>query len=190
LLQNYINTFFLNLNQEQANSIANLFITEEIKKGSKLLNAGTRCTKLSFVHSGLVRIYTSNMDKEITQWISSPGYFCTDLASFMFGTSARWHIQALTDLSIYTITIDNYKLIANHVASWPEIEKMFLVKCFTLLEERIYSHLSMSAEQRYLSFFQSNPQLFNEVPLQYIASMLGMTAETFSRIRKKQLGKS
>jgi CRP-like cAMP-binding protein len=56
-----------------------------------------------------------------------------------------------------------------------------------MLEDRIFSHLSMSAEDRYQFFFQHNKELFNQVPLQYIASMLGMTPETFSRIRKKSL---
>ncbi|WP_229239031.1 hypothetical protein [Emticicia sp. C21] len=64
---------------------------------------------------------------------------------------------------------------------------MFIAKCFTMLEDRIFSHLSMTAEERYNFFFQNNKELFNQVPLQYIASMLGMTPETFSRIRRKAI---
>ena len=67
------------------------------------------------------------------------------------------------------------------------LEKLFIVRCFSMMEDRIFSHLSMSAEERYNLFFESNRELFNQVPLQYIASMLGMSPETFSRIRKKQL---
>ena len=70
---------------------------------------------------------------------------------------------------------------------WNELEKKFLVNCFTTLEDRIFSHLSMTAEERYHFFFSQNKELFNLVPLQYIASMLGMTPETFSRIRKKHI---
>lgn len=73
------------------------------------------------------------------------------------------------------------------VPSWHELEKLFIAKCFTILENRIFSHLSMTAEERYNNFSEHNKELFNQVPLQYIASMLGMTPETFSRIRKKQL---
>jgi CRP-like cAMP-binding protein len=67
------------------------------------------------------------------------------------------------------------------------LEKLFIAKCFAILEDRIFSHLSMTAEERYHFFFGNNKVLFNQVPLQYIASMLGMTPETFSRIRKRQL---
>jgi CRP-like cAMP-binding protein len=67
------------------------------------------------------------------------------------------------------------------------LEKLFIARCFIMLEDRIFTHLSMTAEERYNFFFENNKELFNQVPLQYIASMLGMTPETFSRIRKKQL---
>ena len=53
------------------------------------------------------------------------------------------------------------------------------------MEERIFTHLSMTTEERYLHFFENNKELFRQAPLQYIASMLGMTPETFSRIRNK-----
>lgn len=62
-----------------------------------------------------------------------------------------------------------------------------MAKCFTMMEDRIFAHLSMTAEERYQLFFEQNKELFQQVPLQYIASMLGMTPETFSRVRKKLL---
>jgi hypothetical protein len=70
------------------------------------------------------------------------------------------------------------------IPEWHRLEKLFIAKCFTMLEDRIFRHLSMSAEERYQFFFHHDKELLNQVPLQYIASMLGMTPETFSRIRK------
>ncbi|WP_229362913.1 hypothetical protein [Flectobacillus sp. BAB-3569] len=55
-----------------------------------------------------------------------------------------------------------------------------------MIENRVFSHLSMTAEERYDAYFEQNKELFNQVPLQYIASVLGMSAETFSRIRKRK----
>ena len=124
--------------------------------------------------------------KEITQWISTQGYFVADLASLIFESPSRFTIQALADCVLYTINREDYKKIGNLVPKWYELEKLFMAKCFIILEDRIFSHLSMTAEERYDFFFENNRELFNQVPLQYIASMLGMTAETFSRIRKKQ----
>lgn len=123
-------------------------------------------------------------DKEVTQWISTKGYFVTDLSGFIFNQPARWTIQALTDVEIYTIRKSEYEKIKTIIPRWPELERLFIVRCFTTLEDRIFSHLSMTAEERYHFFFENNKELFNQVPLQYIASMLGMRPETFSRIRK------
>jgi CRP-like cAMP-binding protein len=77
--------------------------------------------------------------------------------------------------------------LGKELPKWHEIEKKFISKCFIMLEDRIFQHLSLSAEELYIAFFENNRQLFREVPLQYIASMLGMTPETFSRVRKKML---
>ena len=186
-LEQYIKSYFGVATADDLHEIASLFKETKIKKGEFLLKSGKRCDKLSFVQSGLLRIFVNKEDKEITQWISSKGYFSTDLASFVFETPARWNIQALVDTEIYTITKDDYIRIGDLVPKWTELEKLFIVRCFIILEDRIFSHLSMTAEERYQFFFENNKELFNQVPLQYIASMLGMTAETFSRIRKKQV---
>src|SRR5690606_9106922 len=114
-------------------------------------------------------------------------YFVTDLSSLLFAAPARWNIEALTDAELFTISGTQYKSIGNLVPNWHELEKLFIAKCFTFLEDRVFTHLSITAEERYTYFFKYNKELFNQVPLQYIASMLGMTPETFSRIRNKQL---
>ncbi len=186
-LEKYITSYFGVVEANDLKTIVSLFKQTTIKKGDFLLKSGKRCNKLSFVQSGLLRMFVSTDDKEITQWISTKGYFCADLSSFVFDTLSHLSIQALVDSEIFIISKEDYGLIGKLVPKWHEFEKLFIVRCFIILEERIFSHLSMTAEERYKHFFENNRELFNQVPLQYIASMLGMTPETFSRIRKKQL---
>ncbi len=186
-LKQYIKSYFGVVDTNDLDKIVSLFKLTTIKKGDFLLKSGKQCGKLSFVQSGLLRTFISTEDKEITQWISTKGYFAADLSSFIFETPSHSSIQALVDTEISTISKNNYKLLGELVPKWHELEKLFIVRCFIILEERIYRHLSMTAEERYEYFFENNKELFNQVPLQYIASMLGMTPETFSRIRRKQL---
>ncbi len=186
-LELYIKSYFGVVKADDLKTIVSLFKLTTIRKGDFLLKAGKRCDNLSFVQTGLLRMFISTDEKEITQWISTKGYFAVDLSSFVFDTTSRLSIQALTDTQVYSITKADYKKIGELVPKWHELEKLFIVRCFRMLEERIFSHLSMTAEERYDYFFENNRELFNQVPLQYIASMLGMTPETFSRIRKKQL---
>lgn len=183
-LETYIQAYF-KIPEESTASVATLFQEENFKKGDYFVRQGTYCQKMSFQTNGFIRVFTERHDKEITQWIGSKNHFITDLSSFIFGQRARWHIQAITDCKLYTITLDQYKTLSKVVPNWPELEQQFLAACFLTLEDRVFSHLSMSAEERYLQFYQQNKALFSQVPLQYIASMLGMSPETFSRIRKK-----
>ncbi|MBA4850056.1 Crp/Fnr family transcriptional regulator [Emticicia sp. BO119] len=185
-LEKYINSYF-GVEQEDLMLISSLFIHQTLKKGDFYLRTGRHCEKLSFIKSGMLRIYITTEDREVTQWISTQGYFITDLSSLVFDSPARWTIQALTDVELYTIRKDDYNQIGNKISKWHLLEKLFIAKCFTMLEDRIFSHLSMTAEERYNFFFKQNRELFNQVPLQYIASMLGMTPETFSRIRRKAI---
>ncbi len=183
-LEKYIQTYFGVSNQELT-LISAFFKPETLGKGDFFLKTGRHSDKLGFLQSGIVREFVFIDDKEVTKWISTKGYFVVDLASFVFNQPARWNIQALTDCELYVIGSADYQKIGQIVQRWTELEKLFIARCFTVLEDRIIQHLSLSAEKRYGQLFNSNKELFNQVPLQYLASMLGMTPETFSRIRKK-----
>lgn len=184
-LQKYINSYF-GISNENIDAVTALFKETELKKGEYFVKVGQYCEKLSFVQSGFIRVFATAKDKEITQWISSKGYFITDLYSFTFQQRARWNMQALTDCKLYTIEKKNYELLHKIVPTWSEMEKQFIAGCFVTLEDRVFNHLSLTAEERYDQLFEFNKNLFNQVPLQYLASMLGMSPETFSRIRRKK----
>ncbi len=185
-LEASIHTYF-GIPPADLQTISSLFREHTLNKGDYYLKSGRYCQQLSFVRAGLLRIYADSGDKEITQWISTKGYFVTDLASLVFDSPARWTIQALTPVSLFTIDKSDYLRLGNILPKWHLLEKLFIARCFTIMEDRIFNHLSMTAEERYRALFEQNSELFNQVPLQYLASMLGMTPETFSRIRKKHL---
>ncbi len=185
-LEFYIRTYF-GISKANLEKVVSLFEYSELKKGEFYTKKDQYCGKLSFVESGIVRIYGEKEHKEITQWISTKGHFITDLSSLIFKTPARFNIQALSDTKLFTINKENYDKIGQEVSNWHELEKIFIAKCFITLENRVFDFLSMSAEERYLTFFENNKELFHQIPQIYLASMLGMTAETLSRIRAKKI---
>lgn len=185
-LEKYIQTYF-GVNQNDLSTISAYFKPLTLKKGDFFLKTGRYSDRLGFVQTGIIREFVVMDEKEVTKWISTKGYFVVDLSSFLFQNPGRWNIQALTDCELHVIDQKDYQKIGQVVPRWAELEKLFIAKCFTVLEDRILQHLSMSAEERYRQLFQFNGELFNQVPLQYLASMLGMTPETLSRLRKKAL---
>lgn len=182
-LEKYVKTYF-GVADEDLTKISSFFKSFTLKKGDYFLKTGRHSDKLGFIQTGILREFVFHNDKQITKWIATKGYFVVDLAGFVFQQPARWNIQALTDCELHVIQHDDYQQIGKVIPGWTSLEKLFIAKCFMVLEDRILQHLSMSTEQRYNQLFNFNPGLFNEVPLKYLASMLGMTPETLSRLRK------
>jgi len=183
-LEKYIHSYF-GVNDEEVSKISACFKPATLKKNDYFLKKEQYADRLGFVQSGIIREYLVVDNKEVTKWISTSGYFIVDLSSFLFRQRARWNIQAITDCELFVIDQKEYQQIGQLVPRWTELEKLFIARCFTVLEDRVVTHLSMTAEERYQQLFSFNSELFNLVPLQYLASMLGMTPETLSRLRKK-----
>lgn len=185
-LENNIQQFFGIEKPEDSKAVVRFFKRETLGKNDFLLKEDKKCNKLSFIESGIIRQYVQLAEKEVTQWIGTPGYFITDLSAFLYNTKSRWNLQALTDCSLYTIKYEDYIMLNGVIPKWSELEKLFMSKCFIIMENRILNLISLSSEERYNYLFDQQRDLFNQVPLQYLASMIGMTPETFSRIRGKK----
>lgn len=185
-LSTYLRNYF-SVSDQDLEIIVKLFYKESLAKGEYFYKVNGQCDRLSFVVKGYLRVSKESQEKVTTQWISSPGYFITDLGSLVFGNLSRWDIQAVSDVSLYTITKKDYNSISKLVRSWPILEKRFLTACFMTLEDRVFNLLSLSASQRFERLMEVAPGIFNEVPLHYLASMMGMSPETLSRLRAKSI---
>ena len=184
VFENYLQLHF-DISPDDCKILSGSFKQETIRKGDYFLRSGSPSDRLSFIQAGMLRIYVKLQDKEVTQWVSTPGAFVTDFNAFFHQQPSLRDIQALADTELLTIDYGQFKALRQSMPPWTAFERVFIGKCFVFMENRVFDLISLSAEERYQRLFQQNPELLNQVPLQYLASMLGMTPETFSRIRKK-----
>lgn len=183
MLEEYINKT-LGIPRHHSQKVASLFQEETLKKGDYLVRKNGYCKKMVFIKNGYLRCHFLNEDKEVTYWIYWQGHLVTDSSSFFLDVPAKWNLQALTDCQVYSLSKTYYPKIKELAPIWESSEKLFFVKLLTSLEKRVYSLLSMTAEERYTFLYRSHKELFNQVPLKYIASMLKIAPETLSRIRR------
>lgn len=178
-------THDLSLPQQLIPTVIKYYREEEIPKNDFLVEKGQSCRKMYLIKQGYFRFFTLSERKIITHWIFGKNQLVTDVSGFFLQQAAKWNIQALTHTSVFSLTYTDYQELRQEVPEWEHYEKLFLIKLMSALENRVYALLSMSAEERYQYLFRSDSNMFNELPLQYLASMLGMSPETLSRIRAK-----
>lgn len=174
----------VHIGNDALDCILSFFVPQELAKGQLFLESGKVCRQMAFIESGYLRMYDIVDGKEITFWIGSNGKFITSLSSFIFQTSNFWNIQAVSDCKIYVINREQHFQLCSTHPKWLEFDNMLLARSFSLLERTMFAQLHTTAQQRFESLLKEEPDLFLNIPLQYIASMLGITPESLSRLRK------
>lgn len=166
--------------------ILSAFKPMELSKGEFFLESGKICRHMAFIESGYIRMYDIVKGKEITLWIGSEGRFITSLSSFVFETSNIWNIQAITDCKLYVIDRESHFKLNKSTPKWLEFDNLLLANSFALLEKNMFSQLHTTAKERYHNLLKEEPKLLQNVPLQHVASMLGIAPESLSRLRKNE----
>ena len=142
---------------------------------------------ISFIESGVVRLFIpkENPEKEITFGFSFKNQFVSAYDSFLTQTPSSYQLQALTETTILSITYEDLQLVYKHTHIGNLIGRLTAERLFLIKSKREQNLLNLSAEERYLKLFKERPELLKEIPLKYISSYIGVTAQALSRIRKR-----
>ncbi len=142
---------------------------------------------ISFIESGIVRLYIpkENPDKEITFGFSFKDQFISAYDSFLTQEPSMYQLQALTESVILSITYDDLQAVYKTTQIGNLIGRLTAERLFLLKSAREQNLLNLTAEERYIKLFKERPELLKMIPLKYISSYIGITAQALSRIRKR-----
>ena len=176
---------YIELSEEEFSRCTALFIPKKIRKKAFLLQEGDVCRHLAFVTEGCLRSYTVDPkgDEHVVQF-AIEGWWISDLFSFLTGEPGVFYIDALENSEMLLIDRASYEKLCTDVPKFERFFRMILQNNYIATHRRISATLSMSAEEQYLRFVASFPDIVKRVSQLHIASYLGITPEALSRIRK------
>jgi CRP-like cAMP-binding protein len=165
--------------------IKSYFMPVSYTKGEVLIEAGQVARHMYFIDGGYLRLYYLNDGLEITSHINCPLGFITSFNSFISQTPAPDYLECITACDLLTISKKDFDDLLKSDVRWAEMARTVNEQVIVYNEQRTKDMIRLSAEERYIKLLREQPDIIQNVPLQYIASFIGVKPESLSRIRKK-----
>jgi CRP-like cAMP-binding protein len=168
--------------------VTELFKPRLYRKRQYVLQEGDICNHLNFIVRGCLRMYKidDKGNNHIIQF-GAENWWLSNIGSFHDQKPSELNIDALEDTMVLHISHENLLILYKTAPKFDRIFRVLIEKSFVSLQKRLLQNISSTAEERYLSFLQTYPDLSIRLPQTQIASFLGLSPEFLSRLRKKQI---
>lgn len=179
--------FFYHLSNESQEALENAFKNIVLSKNEFLVTEGKICRHMYFLQQGCLRGFYNLEGKEITHWFGFENDFVTSFHSFITQEPAVENIQLMEGSVLWAISKDALTALFNEHHDIERLVRIVYEKYYIRLEERYVNAQFKTAAERYETLLRERPHIIERAPLGYIASYLGISQETLSRIRSKLL---
>lgn len=175
-----------NLSNQAKQDLAKCMEQETFDKNEKILEAGNTCNHLYFLRKGLVRIYYLKEGKEITEHFVTEQNIFGSIDSLVNRRKSILTIEALEPCQLYSISHSHMETLYSQHHDLERVGRLLSIQAFLQIQTRLYALQFHNATERYENLVKEYPDLVHRVPLGQIASYLGITQVSLSRIRSKQ----
>lgn len=183
-MEKYLNSFGF-FTEEEITKVTTLGTWQVVKKGDFFFKGGI-CDKVAFVETGVFRhFYHLDSGEEVSYCFTFSDNFITAYSSFVSNKITSEHIQALANARILVIPKTEIEELINTRKSWMMFSKKIAEKQYIKREERILLLQQEKAKYKYEHLLQTKPEYLQTVPLQYLASYIGVTQRHLSRLRRE-----
>ena len=175
---------FGTINSQQIDLVIRNGTDLELRKDDYFSEAGKIPRQVGFIVEGVIRgCYYNNKGEEITRCFMSENSLVVDYVNFESNNASSEYLQACTDCKLIVFSKQNWEELSHTIVGWDNIKNKMVQKCL-YQKSRKGPVISQDATTRYLEFMENYPSLTNRIPLAYIASYIGVTQQSLSRIRK------
>ena len=174
------------LNPTQRTELQRVIKPISLPKSTFLVEKEAICDQIYFVISGVLRSYCLVDDKEVTRWFSFPDHFATDYFSFVYQQPCHNYLIANTDATLLAISYRSLQHLCHQDSVWIDLNRRLLEEYYLSTQDRVMSFQTLSTAERYQQVIQEFPDIETQVSLGHLASFLGMSQETLSRLRQQR----
>jgi CRP-like cAMP-binding protein len=174
---------FVSVSTDLASRLEEISKVKHLEKGDFLHKPNRVCDTTYFIQSGLLRMYYEKGEKEITDNFASEGEWITSIYSFMRNIPDNFYIQCLENSQLIAIRLEDLERCFSDFHEMERFGRLLMSKYFLEHSERAAFFRFKSAKDKYFHFCKTSKNIISRVPLGMLASYLGITQETLSRIR-------
>ena len=174
----------VSLSDEEWKMCKNNFRPKRMLKRQFLLQEGDVCRQLTFIEKGA--LYSFSVDSKGNQHVlrfAFDGWWIADLQSFFTGNPSTFNIEVLEDSELLVLDRKNHEKLLEEIPAYERYHRIIVQNAYVALQQRVENALGLTAEEKYARLIQHNPEFMNRVPLNLVASYLGVSPETLSRVR-------
>jgi CRP/FNR family transcriptional regulator, anaerobic regulatory protein len=181
----YYKSLIPKMTEEEWEFIASMMKVVNIHKGDFIIKEGQVCNQVSYINSGLVRIYNIVDGRENIQGFAIENEYIAEYASFLTRRPSILFMDMIEDGQLINLTYDNIQKSYEQVPSFERLGRKIAEQLFIEFNDHNVVLHSLTPEQRYMALIDKESQLLKRIPQYMLASYLGITPEHLSRIRKK-----